>query len=49
MDKKKIPSPQGRKVSAETRKAGMAAMTKAMMGRPTKKAKGQINGKEKKI
>jgi hypothetical protein len=33
MDKKKIPQGKGKKVSAETRKKGMAAMGKAMSTR----------------
>lgn len=38
-----------RKVSHAEAKRGAAAMSQAMMARPTRKAKGQINRKEKKI
>ena len=45
---KKKPS-HGRKISQAEAKRGASAMSHAMMARPTKKAKGQINKKEKKI
>lgn len=51
MDKKKIANPLSKKVSAATRRAGMAAMSMAMSKKvgSTKKHIGQINRKEKKI
>ena len=48
MDKKKATQPMGKKLSSNTRKAGMEAMSKAMQTRARPKAMNKSKSKSKK-